>query len=380
MAISGFIGAGVQDALSQQIAEQLRREIFEEEQRQAKARENLMQQEQTRRSAEDITEADLRRQAIESTDTARRDRANQAGVEEMYRQREVMDREDQGRQIQQVLQGMPAGPVPRAINLNRIGAGWVRPEHVMTPEEQAAASKQELAGEVAKTEAIEGVRAKYRPEQAPRQPSFVTMPDGSVRDVMGVAPEGATPYQRPVRQQLTPSETATQTRMLRGQFTRDVATTREIRRQATMMEAGMDAARRGDLAAGSQAVLVTFQKILDPTSVVRESEYARSASGQALMSRIEGAATRLAQGGAGVPLAELQKFADLANAFVSNAAENEGEVRQHYVDMANEFGLNPDLVVGRQAPTEPAPSPAGAETAPATHRWNPQTKRLEPVR
>ena len=41
MAISGFIGAGVQDALSQQVAEQLRQAMFEEEQRQAKAREGI---------------------------------------------------------------------------------------------------------------------------------------------------------------------------------------------------------------------------------------------------------------------------------------------------------------------------------------------------
>ena len=39
--------------------------------------------------------------------------------------------------------------------------------------------------------------------------------------------------------------------------------------------------------AASQAVLVTFQKILDPTSVVRESEYARTFDGQAILDRMQ---------------------------------------------------------------------------------------------
>ena len=86
----------------------------------------------------------------------------------------------------------------------------------------------------------------------------------------------------------------------------------DLQRQIKMMEAGLAAARRGDLAPGAQAVLVTFQKVLDPTSVVRESEYARSSAGLALDDRIRGALERLAQGGAGVPLAELEKFARVA--------------------------------------------------------------------
>ena len=86
----------------------------------------------------------------------------------------------------------------------------------------------------------------------------------------------------------------------------------DLHRQAKLMQVGLNAARRGDMAAGSQAVLVTFQKILDPTSVVRESEYARSASGLSLISQIIGASERLRKGGAGVPLWDLETFARLA--------------------------------------------------------------------
>jgi hypothetical protein len=62
----------------------------------------------------------------------------------------------------------------------------------------------------------------------------------------------------------------------------------------------------------SQAILVTFQKILDPLSVVRESEYARSPEGMGLKHRIEGYFDRLKQGGVGMTLEDLRAFAQMA--------------------------------------------------------------------
>lgn len=129
---------------------------------------------------------------------------------------------------------------------------------------------------------------------------------------------------------------------------------REMNRQATLMEAGMNAARRGDMAAGSQAVLVTFQKILDPTSVVRESEYARSASGQALLSRIEGAYERLARGGAGVPLKELEVFSRLAKDFVKGASQTEvlANEQRRLGMIADQYNIPKEFIFGPMPVTE----------------------------
>jgi hypothetical protein len=71
--------------------------------------------------------------------------------------------------------------------------------------------------------------------------------------------------------------------------------------------------------AASQAILVTFQKILDPDSVVRESEYARSAQGLGVLARIRGAYMKMVQGGAGVPLDQLQEFVQLASEWVDTS-------------------------------------------------------------
>ena len=106
-------------------------------------------------------------------------------------------------------------------------------------------------------------------------------------------------------------------RALAGDWVNATEPVRALARQRDLMQIGLDAARGGDMAAGSQAVLVTFQKILDPTSVVRESEYARSSSGLSVVERVKGAAEKLQKGGAGVSISELQGFARLADEAVT---------------------------------------------------------------
>ncbi len=61
-----------------------------------------------------------------------------------------------------------------------------------------------------------------------------------------------------------------------------------------------------------QTIFVTFQKLLDPPSVVRESEYARTAKGIALISKIEGWMPRLKKGGTGVTDKDRQEIINSA--------------------------------------------------------------------
>ncbi len=111
---------------------------------------------------------------------------------------------------------------------------------------------------------------------------------------------------------LTPNASITAVRQLAGDWQKATGDVQELYRANTIMDAGMEAARAGDLNAGSQAILITFQKFLDPTSVVRESEYARSSEGLAMGDRVRGFIDRLQYGGAGVPVEELEAFAKLA--------------------------------------------------------------------
>jgi hypothetical protein len=134
------------------------------------------------------------------------------------------------------------------------------------------------------------------------------------------------------------------------------------------------------MAAGSQAVLVTFQKILDPTSVVRESEYARSASGLSALNQIQGVFERMAQGGAGVPLQELERFAALADQLVANSGSGLTGRRARLERTAQNYGLDPSLIFDDAPSEEPLGAPQGA-TPPAASGglvYDPATKTLKP--
>lgn len=131
---------------------------------------------------------------------------------------------------------------------------------------------------------------------------------------------------------------------------------RTVDQQYAVMQAGLKRFRQGDKNGGSQAVLVTFQKILDPTSVVRESEYARTASGQSLLNRIEGYTQRLAQGGAGMTEGELAQMVQTAGEFVTQLnAHTQGQrkrietqAKRRKLDLGSIFD---DVATGAPAPT-----------------------------
>lgn len=101
----------------------------------------------------------------------------------------------------------------------------------------------------------------------------------------------------------------------------------------------------GSIGAQSQAIVTAFNKILDPASVVRESEYARTPEGQSLINRIEGYTTKLAQGGAGLSEAELGNIKDTANAlsagYKNYIANEEARIR----NQASSYGLNMSNIV-----------------------------------
>jgi hypothetical protein len=117
--------------------------------------------------------------------------------------------------------------------------------------------------------------------------------------------------------------------------------------QFALMRSSLDAAKAGNLAAGSQGILVTFQKILDPGSVVRESEYARSASGLALWDNLKGRIQTAIKGGAGVPLDVLEEYVALAGEFAKNQAVSTEKHRRQINAMADHFGLPKEFITSK---------------------------------
>ena len=141
--------------------------------------------------------------------------------------------------------------------------------------------------------------------------------------------------------------------------------------QSDRMNIGLEMAKVGDMLAGSQAILISFNKLLDPTSVVRESEYARSATGQSALETLRGYADKLAKGGAGVTLRELESYKRFGEEVVRRALEsNVGPERERISRLIEFAGVDPKLIfTGRfasDASPEGAPqaSQGGVATAP----------------
>lgn len=164
----------------------------------------------------------------------------------------------------------------------------------------------------------------------------------------------------PVREgSITPTAEAGLVQQLNKQWETASKDVQALYRANTIMDAGMAAARRGDMNAGAQAVLVTFQKFLDPQSVVRESEYARSPEGLAMAQRIRGWYERnFEKGGAGVPLPELEAFAQLAKEINTRLAAEGASLldaeRKRITSIADRYKIPPELAIPNYDYSQPA--------------------------
>ena len=148
-------------------------------------------------------------------------------------------------------------------------------------------------------------------------------------------------------------------------WTSAIAPVRTMAQQLTLMETGLNRFKAGDRNGGSQAVLVTFQKILDPSSVVRESEYARSPEGLSYLSRLQGFTDRLAKGGAGVPEADLAAMVETARQFVAGMQAYADSERLRIESNARAYRLNTQNIFGYMPGKATSGPPAAASSMPA---------------
>jgi hypothetical protein len=96
----------------------------------------------------------------------------------------------------------------------------------------------------------------------------------------------------------------------------------------------------GDLAAATK-----IMKLLDPGSVVRESELALAMQAGGLLDRVSNYATNVMQGTKLSP-AQRKEFADLANSLFSVSVDAFNEKRNQYSNLASQYGFDVNRVVG----------------------------------
>lgn len=125
----------------------------------------------------------------------------------------------------------------------------------------------------------------------------------------------------------------------------------------TMTNASKDPSAAGDL-----ALIFTFMKILDPGSVVKETEFANAQNAAGVDDRVRNAWNRTLSGER-LSAAQRADFLRQAQGLRDQAVARANAEVQRYSDLATKSGFDPTDVVG--SPRAAAPAPASAAPAPS---------------
>jgi hypothetical protein len=133
------------------------------------------------------------------------------------------------------------------------------------------------------------------------------------------------------------------TQKLRGEFRAEpiYKAQQEVQSAFNQVKDGLEAkSPAGDLAAATK-----FMKLLDPGSVVRESELALAMQAGGALDRLTSYASNIANG---TKLTDKQRadFKDLSTKFFNTSSQLFNEKQKEYTDIANRYNFNPKDVTG----------------------------------
>lgn len=94
-----------------------------------------------------------------------------------------------------------------------------------------------------------------------------------------------------------------------------------------------------------QALIMTYNKILDPTSVVRESEYARTPENLSTVNRIQGAIEKFSEGGAGLTADDRQALVLGAKIIADERGNRFNEALKGYQKVSTSAAVVPQDVI-----------------------------------
>lgn len=162
---------------------------------------------------------------------------------------------------------------------------------------------------------------------------------------------------------LTRYQRFTTERQLRLDADKAAAPVREIYRQVQTMRAGLTQAEGGRRTAGVQAVINSFNRILEPGSVTREAEYLRTAAGQPLLDALRGKLEAIQQGGQGVTMETLRDAVTLAEQIAQNMATYADETFSMIGEQAAEYQIPRERVIPNLSLPKRGQPPAAAQGA-----------------
>jgi hypothetical protein len=124
----------------------------------------------------------------------------------------------------------------------------------------------------------------------------------------------------------------------------------------SMEKAYAESLKTNNFVAVDQALITLFNKLTDPTSVVRESEYARTPENIPYFNAIKGKANKILEGGAGLTQAERNALIKMARDMNKGYSELRQKRAGEYRGYANLSGLNGDEIINDTYLTGDTPS------------------------
>lgn len=317
MGLSGLVGGGAAEGLEDILARQMLEQQMAERERAQRAQEALASQRLSQDASQHGDMMGLRGRELDQRDTARRDESNRAGVADMERQRGYMDKQTAEAKLAEELSALLSDPSVRPsvkghARAQRLGIEGTKPENFASPDELEAEDKRRLKNVGAEADARERAQARYRPAPEPKP----TGPNGMNAGQLQTA------------------------KQFQDDYARDSKTYTTVRNAYQQIAA---AAKDPD-AAGDLSLIFGYMKMLDPNSVVRETEFANAQNAAGVPDQVRNIWNR-AMSGERLNPNQRQQFVGQARKLFDIAKGNQGKVRSTYGSRATKFGIDPSMVL-----------------------------------
>jgi len=140
---------------------------------------------------------------------------------------------------------------------------------------------------------------------------------------------------------------------LRDDYRNDSKNYAEIKRQSAIIKAALN----DPSAAGTLSAATAYMKMLDPGSVVRESELGMAMQTQGMIDRLQSYWTTIEMGKVLTPQQKAD-FARLSDQYMKAAEDAQRNINKRYSDIASGYGLDPKRVVMYEVGNQQKPQPA----------------------
>ena len=161
---------------------------------------------------------------------------------------------------------------------------------------------------------------------------------------------------------LTPEAKAAEEKQIRGEWTKLSSGVSDARRNYSIIETSA----ADDSGAGDIALVTSFMKMLDPTSVVRETEFATARDSGGLFAKLQSYVSRIEDGKFLTP-EQRTDFKRLSSQYLKAAEDQVAPVRSSYEKLIDNYGLNPEniFVIGNEPAAQPPALPESFTTSKA---------------